>query len=140
MFCRLSTAIALILSALPVAAQDSASWALQGYDPVAYLTEGKAEPGRAEIHTYWQGAIWLFESEAHRASFEANPRAYAPGFGGLCPVALAEGEKRPGLPELFAVIGDRLYLLSSAPALQQLQEDPRDILSRARRVFAGAAP
>ena len=58
-------------------------------------------------------------------------RAYAPGFGGNCPVALAEGERRPGQPELFVVIGKTLYLTSSPAARRRLTEDPGSVLKRA---------
>ncbi|MGU5403966.1 hypothetical protein, partial [Acinetobacter baumannii] len=56
----------------------------------------------------------------------------APGFGGNCPVALSEGERRPGRPELFVVVEKTLYLASSPAARQRLSDDPQPVLKRAK--------
>ena len=125
---------ALILACLPqlAAAQD---FALGGMDPVAYAEEGEAVAGRTDIVTQWAGHSWHFASEDHRAQFEANPRAYAPGFDGYCPVSLAEGRPAPGDPARFVVVGNRLYLVRSDAARAALLADPRRILMQAREAF-----
>ncbi|MDO5613174.1 MAG: YHS domain-containing (seleno)protein [Paracoccus sp. (in: a-proteobacteria)] len=115
------------------AAQD---WALEGYDPVGFQDQGRAVPGRADIHTMWKGNLWLFANDQHRLAFESNPRAYVPGFDGLCPVALSDGREEKGDPRFFVVIGDRLYLTRSDSARHTLMSTPRDVLNDARRHFA----
>ena len=111
------------------------NWALGGMDAVAYRSQGAAVAGRSDLVTKWSGQNWHFSTEENRAAFEANPRAFAPGFDGLCPVSLAEGRPQPGNPHNFAVIGDRLYLTRSAYARQQLLAAPRQILMKAKAAF-----
>lgn len=123
-----------LLSVLPLPALAEA-WALGGMDAVAYRSQGAAVAGRSDLVTNWAGLNWHFVSEENRAAFEANPREYAPGLGGLCPVSLAEGRPQPGDPHIFAIIGERLYLIRSVEAREQLLADPRGILMRAKEAF-----
>src|SRR4029077_17235596 len=39
---------------------------LKGYDPVAYFTDGKAQPGAPEFEYGWDGVKYRFASAAHR--------------------------------------------------------------------------
>lgn len=123
----------LLVSALavPAAAQD----ALNGIDVVNLRDSGRATAGGKDITTHWRGAEWHFANEANRATFEANPRAYAPGFGGNCPVALAQGERRPGQHDLFVVVGKTLYLTSSPAARSTLQSDPGPVIDAAKAAW-----
>lgn len=129
---RFTTALALALPGL-AQAQD---WALEGIDPVSYATEERAVPGRGDIVTMWDGMAWHFATEANRESFEANPRAFAPGLEGLCVVALAEGRSEPGNPRYFAVIGQRTYLVRSERAREKLLNDPKTVLMEAKATWA----
>ncbi|MDM7457917.1 MAG: YHS domain-containing (seleno)protein, partial [Paracoccus sp. (in: a-proteobacteria)] len=129
----ITTTLFLTLLAAPAAAQN---WALGGHDPVGTVQTGEAVPGRGDIATMWRGEVWHFATEENRARFEADPRAFAPAFGGLCPVALARGEKRPGDPRHFVVISGVLYLLQGGAAMQELRRDPAGILDKARQVWA----
>lgn len=106
--------------------------ALDGMDVVSLRDAGRMAAGGDDITTHWRGREWHFTNEANRAAFEANPRAYAPGFGGNCPVALAAGRRSPGNPALFVIVGDTLYLTSTANARDLLQTDPEPILRAAR--------
>lgn len=117
----------------PAMAQD---WALGGFDPVGYRAEGRALPGLPDISTMWKGMIWHFASVENRARFEADPRAYAPGLNGFCPVALADGRREPGDPQHFVIVGERVYLLRSAEDQRRFMQDPRGILMEARKVWA----
>ncbi|WP_245155607.1 YHS domain-containing (seleno)protein [Paracoccus ravus] len=127
---RLFAFILLILAAPGLAvAQD---WALDGIDPVAYGQADAAVPGRSDIVTLWRGKVWHFSSERNRDTFEANPRSFAPGFGGLCVEALSEGRREPGNPRLFAIIGQRTYLVRSEAAQRRLLADPKGVLMRAK--------
>lgn len=124
---------AVVACAVPLApAQaDSLRQALGGVDAVSLRDAGRTIGGDPSISTHWKGREWRFANEANRAIFEANPRVYAPGFGGNCPVALSQGERRQGLPELFVVVEKTLYLTSSPAARQRLREDPAQVLELA---------
>jgi YHS domain-containing protein len=56
--------------------------AIKGYDTVAYHTEGRAVMGKDEFSYEWNGAKWIFASAANRDLFAANPKRYAPQYGG----------------------------------------------------------
>lgn len=134
----LLTALVLLLSPLSPAssvalAQD---WALGGFDPVGYQSEGRAVPGRNDIATMWKGLVWHFASVENRAEFEADPRSFAPGLNGLCPVALANGRRELGDPRHFAIVGNRVYLLRSGSDQRRFMQNPRGILMEARKVWA----
>lgn len=133
-------ALALLLcltSVFPAGAED---WALGGYDAVSYMRGGHPQPGRGDIATMWKGRRWHFASEENRARFEADPRAYAPGFGGLCPVSLSEGRREDGDPRHFVVIGKRLYLMRSEAAERLIMSAPRDILMKAKKSWVRLRP
>ena len=119
------------MAAHPASAED----ALEGMDVVNLRDSGRATPGGEAITTHWRGSEWHFANEANRAAFEADPRAYAPGFGGNCPVALSEGERRAGRPELFVVVGRTLYLTSSPDARATLKAGPEPILKAAKAAW-----
>lgn len=125
--------ISLIFAfALPSIAKD---WALGGYDVVGYTSSGRAVPGRSDIATMWKGKSWHFVSEENRTRFEADPRQFAPAFGGLCPVSLANGRKERGDPRFFAVINRKLYLLRSGAELRRIRQAPDEILDDARKTW-----
>jgi len=84
--------------------------ALDGYDAVAYHTEGRAVEGSTEHTTRWKDATWRFASAENRARFEADPERYAPRYGGYCAYAVAQGATAPGDPEVWKIVDGRLYL------------------------------
>jgi hypothetical protein len=85
--------------------------AIEGYDPVAYFTEGKAHQGSPDITAEWEGVIWHFASSQNRDLFVGNPTAYAPQFGGLCTEGVAFGEISVNLsPESFSIVDGKLYM------------------------------
>ena len=63
---------------------DADSVAIQGYDTVAYFTEGKPVKGKSEFEYTWEAAKWRFASTTNRDLFKANPDRYAPKYGGYC--------------------------------------------------------
>ena len=80
--------------------------ALNGFDPVAYFTDGKALMGRSEMETTFAGAVWRFRNEGNRAAFAQNPEIYTPMFGGYDPVAVARGIATPGHPQIWLITGE----------------------------------
>ena len=84
--------------------------AINGYDPVAYFTQGEPVEGDPSLALDWTGAVWHFASAENRATFEANPKAYAPQYGGYCAYAVANGYTAETDPDAWAVVDNKLYL------------------------------
>ena len=105
--------IALASNALAAGVELNASstgLALQGYDPVAYFTEGQATPGNWQITASYNDATYRFASEDHKAAFEADPEAYLPQYGGYCAFGAAMGFKFDGDPNQWKIVDGELYL------------------------------
>lgn len=84
--------------------------AINGYDPVAYFTQGKPVQGSAEHAVDWNGSTWHFSSAENRAKFEMNADGYAPQYGGYCAYAVSQGYTAKTVPEAWTVQDGKLYL------------------------------
>ena len=109
--------------------------AIQGYDPVAYFTLGRATPGDARITLLWDDHRWQFANARHRDLFKADPARYAPQFANFCAVALARGELKPANPEYWLISEGRLYLFGKAAGPGLFQQDAKGSIERARRHY-----
>jgi len=84
------------------------SMAIDGYDPVAYYTMGRAVRGSENFSYSWLGANWQFVNAEHQKLFAEDPLTYAPQYGGYCSDAnLSHGEVNP---MAFRIVNNRLYL------------------------------
>lgn len=61
---------------------DTFGVAIEGYDTVAYFTEGRAVKGKSKFSYNWNDAKWYFACSGNRDLFAANPEQYAPKYGG----------------------------------------------------------
>ena len=113
--------------------------AIEGFDPVAYFTEGKALFGRAEFELNLEGSVWRFNNEGNKGAFEKNPEVYAPRFGGYDPVAIGRGRPVQGHPLIWAVAGQRLYLFYSEQTRASFLADPGRIIDTAERKWPDLA-
>lgn len=86
--------------------------ALHAHDPVEYLENGSAVPGKAGISHTWGEAVWYFASNENKNRFAADPGAYAPQFGGFCAFAVSKGFTADADPEAWHVENGRLYLFA----------------------------
>lgn len=84
--------------------------AIDGYDPVAYFTDGKPVEGSKRFEHSWNGAVWRFASAEHRDLFAAEPERYAPQYGGYCAYAVANGGTADIEPDAWTVRDGKLYL------------------------------
>ncbi len=84
--------------------------AIEGTDPVAYFTEGKAFEGSSRFTHTWKGAKWRFKNAANRDAFAGDPEKYAPRFGGYCAWAVSQGYTASIDPEAWTVHKGKLYL------------------------------
>jgi YHS domain-containing protein len=70
-------------------------FAMQGYDPVAFHTEGKAVKADPYIAAEAFGYKFLFATEINKATFLKNPEKYLPAFGGYCALGVCLGVFSP---------------------------------------------
>lgn len=84
--------------------------AIQGYDPVAYFTQGKPVKGDASVSVKHDDAVYHFSSKANARQFEKNPEKYTPQYGGFCAFGIASGSKYPINPETFKIKDGKLFL------------------------------
>lgn len=98
---------------------DTNEFAVSGYDVVAYRSleqspvgqsQPAAVPGRADITTEYNGAVFAFASEENRETFLSDPAHFAPQYDGHCAYGVAQGGKVPGNPNLWRIVNDKLYL------------------------------
>lgn len=106
--------------------------AIEGYDPVAYFADARAELGRPNLEASDSGAVWRFRNEGNRASFVAHPDIYGPQFGGYDPIDLARGVTYAGNPRFWLVVGERLYLFGREENRDAFTVDPARILRDAK--------
>ena len=99
-----------LASAAEVINIDKSGLALQGYDPVAYFTDGKPVKGSPEFTASYKGATYQFASAEHKQLFEKSPAKYEPQFGGFCGYAASINKLAPVEVEYFQVLHDRLIL------------------------------
>lgn len=111
--------------------------AIGGYDVVAFFDEQRAVSGSAAHAIMWKGVIWQFVSDHNQARFEANPRAYAPVFGGYCAYAMSQGYLAPGNPELWVMEAGELLLLNNSSVHATWQGDGDHLMQVARENWPG---
>ncbi|MEX0351493.1 MAG: YHS domain-containing (seleno)protein [Paracoccaceae bacterium] len=98
--------------------------AIAGFDTVSYFVDGGPVPGQPDNALMWKGAVWHFASDENREAFEANPRAFAPQFGGYCAYAVSQGQLSTIDPNIWHVIDDKLYLIHSNNIERIWMRDP----------------
>ncbi|ETA49270.1 YHS domain-containing (seleno)protein [Ponticoccus alexandrii] len=139
----LLSALAAPSLSLPAAARSRApevyaelGVAIDGSDPVAYF-DGKG-PVMGEDHgLMWRGATWYFASPRNAARFEADPKAFAPQFGGYCAFAASRGYLAPTIPEAWTLHGGRLYLNASLRARELWLADVEGNIAKGRANWPG---
>jgi YHS domain-containing protein len=82
----------------------------EGYDVVSYF-DNKAEKGNKDFVAEFDGVKYKFTSKENLALFKANPKKYAPQYGGYCAYAIGlKGERVNINPETFEIRDGKLYL------------------------------
>jgi len=103
--------------------RDKNGLALQGYDPVAYFTDGKPLKGSPKITTKFEGATYYFATVDHRAQFTGDPAKYAPAFGGYCGYAASINRLSPIDPNFWQIVDGRLVLQHNQHAYDLFNKD-----------------
>jgi YHS domain-containing protein len=126
--------VALATSSIAAGVELNASstgLAMQGYDPVAYFTQGEPTKGDYRISSVYNDATYRFANEEHKAAFEADPEAYLPQYGGYCAFGAAMGFKFDGDPEYWKIVDGELFLNLSKDIQVRWEEDIPGLVERA---------
>ena len=83
---------------------------IDGYDTVAYFTQGKPVEGSDKFETTWRDATWRFASQENLDLFKQDPTKYAPQYGGYCAWAMSEGNTAGIDPDAWHIEDNKLYL------------------------------
>ena len=105
--------------------------AIEGYDAVAYFTQGKPIRGSDQYSVEWNGATFKFSSMEHLDLFKASPEKYAPQYGGYCAYAVSEGATVSTVPEAWTIVDDKLYLNFSLGVRNRWSKDIPGRVARA---------
>ncbi len=105
--------------------------AINGYDPVGYFTDNAPVKGSSDFTTEYKGAVWQFASAENRDLFTANPKKYAPQYGGYCAFAVAHNQLAKTEPDAFSIVDGKLYLNYDLSIRQQWEGDKTSFIPAA---------
>jgi len=106
---------------------------LSGYDPVAYFTDGKAVRGSGFHVTVQDGVTYAFASDEHKTLFKQSPEKYMPAYGGYCAYGVALAKKFVADPEVWKIVGGKLYLNLDKGIQQKWEKDIPGYITKAEK-------
>ena len=110
--------------------------AVGGFDAVSYFS-GHPHVGSRDFVATYMGVEWRFASAENLATFEANPAAYAPQYGGYCAWAVAQGYTAKGDPNFWRIVDGKLYLNFNASVQKSWEEDIPGFIAQANENWPG---
>jgi YHS domain-containing protein len=111
--------------------------AVQGYDPVAYFSDGKPVKGTKDFTTTYKGAEFRFASAANRDAFKKSPDKYAPQYGGYCAWAVSQGYTAKGDAKHWKIVDGKLYLNYNASVQKTWEGDIPGFIQSANTNWPG---
>jgi YHS domain-containing protein len=115
----------------PVINLDRSGVAVQGYDVVAYFTDGRPVKGDTQFTSTHGGGTYRFASAEHKAAFDKEPAKYAPQFGGYCAWAVSKGGLAKIEPDAFQIVDGRLLLQYDQSVRAKFSKDTAGNLAKA---------
>jgi YHS domain-containing protein len=116
---------------------DKDGLALEGYDPTAYVLDGKPRRGDSSLSRMYQGATYRFVDAEHKNAFEKDPARYIPQFGGFCGYAASVNRISPVNPEIWQVVDGRVVLQHTAKAYDLFNQDVPGNYAKAQKNWPG---
>ncbi|MEX0644745.1 MAG: YHS domain-containing (seleno)protein [Parvularculaceae bacterium] len=111
--------------------------AVDGYDAVAFFTDGAPVKGSAAFSVEHKGATWRFVSAENLEKFKTDPAAYAPQYGGYCAWAVASDYTARGNPEFWAIVDGKLYLNYDRSVQEKWRADVPGFIAKANANWPG---
>jgi len=112
---------------------------LDGYDPVAFFTDGKPVKGATAYQSSYNGAIYHFASADHKTTFDKEPAKYEPQFGAFCAYAVSVGRTAPIDVNTFSIVNGRLVVQHNARAVGLWNADVQKNLANADKYWPAVA-
>lgn len=116
---------------------DSSGVAIQGYDPVAFFTDGKPVKGGAKFVSKHDGAIYFFASKEHKDLFNADPAKYEPVFGGYCAYGVSRNKLIDVDVDAFQIVDGKLLMQYSKGVRNDFNKDTKGNLAKADANWPG---
>jgi hypothetical protein len=129
-FCKILPFICLAVSASSALAEpkpnvDQNGIGLQGYDPVAFFTDGKPVLGNEKFHSSYHDVTYRFASAEHQAMLEKDSARYEPQFGGYCAYGVAKRHLAPVKIDAFQIVNGRLLMQYDSGVKDTFNKDQR---------------
>lgn len=121
---RAGAVFAVLLSAIAsagISEAEKSSVSIEGYSPVSYFTDNRAERGLAEFAVKHDGRVYFLTSADQVATFNKNPDKYRPRHRS-CAYSLAYGMVLPLDPRNFKIVGGTLLLFHRSEEKDALLE------------------
>ena len=118
---------------------DAKGLALEGYDPVAFFTEGRPIRGVDQFTSAYRGATYHFVTAAHKQMFDKDPAKYEPQFGGFCAYAVSIGKTASVEIDTWSIVDGRLLLQHNDKAVRLWKEDVKGNLAKADHYWPAVA-
>jgi YHS domain-containing protein len=110
---------------------------IEGYDPVAYFTEGKPVKGSEQFAYKYHGGTFWFISADHAGMFKKEPEKYLPQYGAFCGYAVSIGKLRPVDPTIYQIESGRLILQHTQEAYDLFNKDLKSSVVKADKNWPG---
>ena len=108
-----------------------------GYDVVAYFKLGRPVAGNGQFSTGFKGATWQFSTKENLDAFRASPVSFAPQYGGYCAWSIAQNYTASGDPEVWKIVGGKLYLNYDRSVQAKWEKDIPGFISKGDRNWPG---
>lgn len=105
--------------------------ALQGVDPVAFLTLGNRIEGSAKYTAVHDGVAYYFASKDNMKAFKKNASNFIAQQGGFCTFGVSVGKKFDGDPQYADIVNGKLYLFLNEEIFKMYQEDKIGTITKA---------
>lgn len=105
--------------------------AIEGYDPVAYFTDGKPLKGESKFKSQYESAVYYFASADHKMQFDSTPAKYAPAYGGYCGYAVSINRLSPISPEWWQIEDGKLILQHNKKAFDLFNKELKNNVAMA---------
>lgn len=133
----LGTGVSVFAQSKTLINVDKTGLAVQGYDVVAYFTDGKPVKGSPQFASAHGGGTYHFASAEHKAAFDKEPAKYAPQFGGYCAWAVSKNSTAKIEPDAFQVVNGRLLLQYDKSIRDKFSKDTAGNLAKADANWPG---